>query len=41
MAPSSAAPRGGEAMIEVLEELLLCHGAEELITEGAVPGGDD
>ena len=26
-----AAPRGGEAMIEVLEQTLLCHAAEELI----------
>ena len=28
-----AAPRGGEAMIEVLEDLLLCHAAEELCEE--------
>ena len=28
-----AAPRGGEAMIEVLEELLLCHATEELLDE--------
>ena len=26
-----AAPRGGEAMIEVLEQLLLCHAVEELL----------
>ena len=28
-----AAPRGGEAMIKVLEDLLLCHAAEELLGE--------
>jgi hypothetical protein len=28
-----AAPRGGEAMIEVLEQLLLCHATEELLEE--------
>jgi hypothetical protein len=28
-----AAPHGGEAMIEVLEQLLLCHAAEELLEE--------
>ncbi|HLC42950.1 MAG TPA: hypothetical protein VJO34_15160 [Methylomirabilota bacterium] len=28
-----AAPRGGEAMIRVLEELLLCHAADELLQE--------
>jgi len=26
----ATAPRGGEAIIEVLEQLLLCHAAEEL-----------
>ena len=26
-----AAPRGGEAMIKVLEGLLLCHATEELL----------
>ena len=26
-----AAPRGGEAMIKVLEDLLLCHATEELL----------
>ena len=26
-----AAPRGGEAMIKVLQQLLLCHAAEELL----------
>ena len=26
-----AAPRGGEAMIKVLEQLLLCHATEELL----------
>ena len=28
-----AAPRGGEAMIAVLEELLLCHTTDELPKE--------
>ena len=28
-----AAPRGGEAMIEVLEQSLLCHATEELLDE--------
>jgi hypothetical protein len=28
-----AASRGGEAMIKVLEETLLCHATEELIEE--------
>ena len=28
-----AAPRGGEAMIEILEQLLLCHATEELLRE--------
>jgi hypothetical protein len=28
-----AAPRGGGAMIRVLEELLLCHATEELLEE--------
>ena len=28
-----AAPRGGEAMIRVLEDLLLCHATEELLEE--------
>jgi hypothetical protein len=26
-----AAPRGGEAMIKVLEDLLLCHATEEVL----------
>jgi hypothetical protein len=26
-----AAPRGGEAMIEVLEDLLLCHATEDVL----------
>ena len=29
-----AAPRGGEAMIEVLEQTLLCHAVDELTEEG-------
>jgi hypothetical protein len=33
-----AAPRGGEAMIRVLEELLLCHAAGELLEERGQPG---
>ena len=33
-----AAPRGGEAMIRVLEELLLCHAAEGLLGEQGQPG---
>ena len=28
-----AAPRGGEAMIKVLEDELLCHATEELLAE--------
>ena len=28
-----AAPRGGEAMIKVLEDLLLCHAHEEFLGE--------
>lgn len=28
-----AAPRGGEAMIRVLEDLMLCRAAEELLEE--------
>jgi hypothetical protein len=28
-----AAPRGGEAMIKVLEDELLCHATEELLGE--------
>jgi hypothetical protein len=28
-----AAPRGGEAMIKVLEDELLCHATEELLQE--------
>jgi hypothetical protein len=27
----TAAPRGGEAMIKVLEDLLLCHATDELL----------
>ena len=27
----TAAPRRGEAMIKVVEDLLLCHGTEELL----------
>ena len=30
-----AAPRGGEAMIKVLEQRLLCHAVEELLEEQA------
>jgi len=36
------APRGGEAMIEVLDQTLLCHAAEELLDdmgEGQSPAG--
>jgi hypothetical protein len=29
----TAAPRGGEAMVKLLEESLLCHAAEELLRE--------
>jgi hypothetical protein len=28
-----AAPRGGEAMVKVLEQLLLCHAVEELLEQ--------
>jgi hypothetical protein len=28
-----AAPKGGEAMIKVIEDTLLCHAAEELLKE--------
>lgn len=28
-----AAPRGGEAMLKVLEDELLCHATEELLEE--------
>ena len=28
-----SAPRGGEAMVKVLEDLLLCHATEEVIKE--------
>jgi len=31
-----AAPRGGEAMIQVLKDLLLCHATEELLDEHGV-----
>ncbi len=31
-----AAPRGGEAMLEVLEQTLLCHATEELLSEQGV-----
>jgi hypothetical protein len=41
-----AATRGGEAMIEVLEQLLLCHATEELLDEhddfgGQLSGADE
>jgi len=29
----TAAPRGGEAMLKVLEDELLCHATEELLKE--------
>jgi hypothetical protein len=29
----TAAPRGGEAVINVLEQTLLCHASEELLQE--------
>lgn len=34
-----AAPRGGEAMIKVLEDELLCHATEEMLAEHREPGG--
>jgi len=34
-----APPRGGEAMIKVLEDLLLCHATDELLREHK-PGPD-
>ena len=33
-----AAPRGGEAMIKVLEDELLCHATEELLESYCRPG---
>lgn len=33
-----AAPRGGEAMIKVLEQLLLCHAADEFMNERSATG---
>ena len=30
-----ATPRGGEAMVKVMEQLLLCHAAGELLEEQA------
>lgn len=33
-----AAPRGGEAVIKVLEDELLCHAKEELLAEHREPG---
>jgi len=35
-----AAPRGGEAMVKVLEDLLLCHATEELLEEHGNAGGE-
>jgi hypothetical protein len=34
-----AAPLGGEAMIKVVEDLLLCHATEDLLRKP--PGGDE
>lgn len=34
-----AAPRGGEAMTKLLEEVLLCHAAEELVEEREAGSG--
>ena len=34
-----SSPRGGEAMIKVLEDLLLCHATDELLREHK-PGPD-
>jgi hypothetical protein len=34
------APRGEEAMVKVLEDLMLCHATEELL-EGALQGDED
>lgn len=36
-----AAPRGGEAMVKVLEELLLCHATDELLEEHTLVAGVD
>jgi hypothetical protein len=36
-----AAPRGGEAMIEVLEQVVLCPATEELLNECGDDEGDE
>jgi hypothetical protein len=35
-----AAPRGGEAMIKVLEDTMLCHATEELLAEHGGPADE-
>ena len=38
--PAGRRAAGGEAMVTVLEQLLLCHAMEELLDQGPEPAGN-